>query len=176
MTPRNNRDVNTRSKIKGKVSKLLVSTALLGPVVLPPIVASEWLNPHEASAASVADIDVLTQTNVNATLNEPAEGEDYRLQLNVNTGSVAGLDVVGTNQRVIVHSDDLAGLWYPIEGETATVTVQILPITMDNLPVVDGLLRGTLGTTTSLINEILGLVDGTLGTLLDIVNAIPFGP
>lgn len=114
--------------------------------------------------ASLAEVQLLTDVSIEADLNKPVDGEQYTMSLNLQGIGAAEVKLVNPDRIVVFHAPDLAGQLVNNDG-TTSVKIDILPITMADLPALDTALEGLTGT-------LDGLVTG-LGT--DIRDALPLG-
>lgn len=66
-----------------------------------------------AEAASLAEVQLLTDVAIDATLSPedvaPADGEPYNLNLNLNGTGLADIELVNPDRTVVFHAPDLAG-------------------------------------------------------------------
>lgn len=111
---------------------------------------------NSAEAATLADVEILTNVAVNASLSNLEGPASYNLNLSLTGTGLADVDLVNPETVALFHAPDLAG----DIGVTdlATVRVEILPITLDDLPVLDSLLSGLIDTLTSAVSGIVGLL------------------
>lgn len=117
-----------------------------------------------APFTSLTDVQLLTNVSIEANLNEPADGEQYTMSLNLQGIGAAEVKLVNPDRIVVFHAPDLAGQLVSNDG-TASVNVDILPITMADLPALDTALEGLTGTLNGLVS----------GLWTDISDALPLG-
>ena len=111
-----------------------------------------------AEAASLAEVQLLTDVNVDATLNEPVAGEPYNLNLNLNGTGLADVELVSPERTVVFHAPDIAGEMVH-SGGTASVQVDILPINLqEDLPTLYGLINPLTNTLTTSVSTITSLL------------------
>lgn len=119
--------------------------------------------------ASLTEVQLLTDIVIDATLtpNEtaPLEGTPYSLNLNLNGTGLADVELVNPDRTVVFYAPDLAGELVN-SGQTATVQVDILPLTMDDLPVLNTALEGLQGGLTGLVTGLLTGIDAALPALI----------
>ncbi|MFC3474596.1 adhesive domain-containing protein, partial [Salinicoccus sesuvii] len=116
-----------------------------------------------AEAVSLAEVQLLENVDVNATLTEPVEGQPYNLNLRLN-GTGINVDAVNPDETVVFYAPELAGQLTPIN--TAYVQADILPLTLEgDLPALDTALQGLQSDLTGIVTGLVNDVDATLGIL-----------
>src|SRR5699024_7920723 len=90
----------------------------------------------------------------------PVAGQPTNLSLTMKSSGLADVEVLNPNIVVQFYAEELAGNL--VEGGTADVTVDILPITEENLPGLYSAVGGLTSTVTDLTNEVGTLVDELL--------------
>lgn len=131
---------------------------------------SENNNPGSITPfASLSEVQLLTDVVIDATLtpdNErPPEDQLYNLNLNLNGKGLADVELASPNRVAVFHAPDLAGELVH-SGGTATVQVDILPLTMNDLPVLNTALEGLQGSLTGLVTGLLTGIDAALPLLI----------
>ncbi|SFM47022.1 hypothetical protein SAMN04487943_12024, partial [Gracilibacillus orientalis] len=122
----------------------------------------------EVQAASLAEVQLLSDVDVTAALTENAD--DYTLDLGL-TGTGVNAELIGPERTVVFHAEELAGIL--TADEQADVSVEILPLTMADLPLLNDAIGGVTGTltdlTTAVVEEIDTFVsDGPLDGLVEV--------
>src|SRR5699024_7281776 len=123
---------------------------------------------HEVSAATLGEINLLQQTNVSASA---VEGMENTFDLSLSGKSIANLELIGP-ERIAnfyvdlenIPADVRDGIEIVAQGD-GHVRVEILPISLEDLPGVGDLL-----------NTITGTLTGTVDELLDVINRIVNNP
>src|SRR5699024_8292008 len=119
---------------------------------------------HYASAASLADVQLLTDVASSAGLTENP-GPPYDLKLAMAGTGLADVELLTPERVGVFYAPDLAGKM-TADGP-ANVRVEILPITMDDLPALKNLVGGLTGTVTDLVTGLTSGLDAAInGTLL----------
>lgn len=163
--------MNNKKKLHSKqVRKILMSSAVASTLVFQPfipVIQNGQLigfTENSASAATLAEVGLLTNEilTVNQDTNNP-----YNFSATLTGTGLASVELVDPETVAVFSAPDLAGD-LRINGP-ATVTVQLLPITLNELPAVTSLLSGTIGTLTGVLDGILGGL-GLVGGL-DELNA-----
>lgn len=163
--------MNNKKKLHSKqVREILMSSAVASTLVFQPfipVIQNGQLigfTENSASAATLAEVGLLTNEilTVNQDTNNP-----YNFSATLTGTGLASVELVDPETVAVFSAPDLAGD-LRINGP-ATVTVQLLPITLNELPAVTSLLSGTIGTLTGVLDGILGGL-GLVGGL-DELNA-----
>lgn len=118
-----------------------------------------------AKAASLTEVQLLTGIKINANIDESAEGDPYNLHLGLTGTGVTDTELTSPDRTVVFHAPDLAGQLVH-NGGTANVQVEILPITMEDLPALNTTLEGLQGTLTGLVTGLLTDIDNALPSLI----------
>src|SRR5699024_9426496 len=122
--------MNALRKRHAKNTAAIATSIVLitAPVVAPKYMSLPGDSVHEVSAASLADVNLLQNTNVTTTLSN-VDGEDpYNVEFALSGQGLASAELVNTETSAVFYAPDLAGKMAP-NGQ-AEVSVQILPITM----------------------------------------------
>src|SRR5699024_3264596 len=104
------------------------------------------------SAASLADVQLFENVIVTAELTEN-EVDPHNLALNMNSTSLVNLELVSPKRVALFDATELAGKLQ--KDGLATVQVEILPITMDDVPALGDALQGVQGVITGLVSTLL---------------------
>lgn len=113
-----------------------------------------------APFASLAEVQLLSNVNVDATLTDSEDPNFYNLALNLS-GNATGVQVIDPEKNIIFYADELAGKLSP--NGTATVQVDLLPLNLEqDFPGVYNL----VGTVTEGLSS-------TVQQLVNLVNANP---
>lgn len=115
--------------------------------------------------ASLTEVQLLTDVMINANLNEPAEGESYNLNLNLSGTGLTDVELVSPDRVVVFYAPDLADQ-LEHNGGTAAVEIDILPLTMNDLPALNTALEGLQGTLTGLVTGLLTGIDAALPAII----------
>src|SRR5699024_6020040 len=107
---------------------------------------------HYASAASLADVQLFENVDITATLTEK-DVDPHELALNMTSTSLVNLELVGPQRVALFDVSELAGKLQ--KNGTASVQVEILPITMDDVPALSSALQGVQGAINGLVNTLL---------------------
>ncbi|MEC1718140.1 adhesive domain-containing protein [Schinkia azotoformans] len=111
------------------------------------------------AAETLANVELLTGVNLNATLNSGTE-EHYELGLKLSGRGVADIKLLGKDRVAIFYAPDLAGKLSVVEK--ANVEAQILPITMEDLPA----LRSLVGNLTKSLTDLIAALTTGLNKVL----------
>lgn len=115
--------------------------------------------------ASLTEVQLLTDVMINANLTEPAEGESYNLNLNLSGTGLTDVELVSPDRVVVFYAPDLADQ-LEHNGGTAAVEIDILPLTMNDLPALNTALEGLQGTLTGLVTGLLTGIDAALPAII----------
>lgn len=119
--------------------------------------------------ASLSEVQLLTDVVIDANLTpdveQPPESQQYNLNLNLNGIGLADTELTSPNRVVVFYAPDLAGKLIH-SGGTANVQVDILPLTMDDLPVLNTALEGLQGTLTGLVTGLISGINDALPLLI----------
>jgi hypothetical protein len=157
---------NNKTKLKIVVTSIIASTLFLTPIA--PIIKNGQIigiSKETAEAATLADVDILAGTDVEAELGNLEGPGDYTLDLKLEGTGLADVELVNPETTAVFYAPKLAGDLG--EQATAEVRVEILPITMEDLPALKTLINTLTGTLNGLLSEVLGLVDDVLDLLPD---------
>ncbi|WP_208588454.1 adhesive domain-containing protein, partial [Gracilibacillus suaedae] len=162
------RKYSTKKMIAASAAAVLIASTT--PVTIDGYLGKYIPNSQsEVQAASLAEVQLLTDVNITAALTE--NEDNYTLDLGLS-GNGVDAEVIGPERTVVFHAEELAGLL--TVDELANVSVEILPLTMSDLPVLDGAIGELTGTltdlTTTLVNDIDAFVSsgGILDGLIEI--------
>src|SRR5699024_4954512 len=124
---------------------------------------------YQVSAATLGELNLLQSTNVNASA---VVGAENTFNLELSGKSLANLELVGPDRIANFHfnMDDIPAevrdnIEIVAEGN-GHVRVEILPISLEDLPGVGGALNTITGTLTGAVNELLGVVDSLVNNPL----------
>ena len=149
---------------------VLVILALL--LICSPLVSYLKVNENPGSdnsvaeAASLSEVQLLTDVTIGAELSDPAAGEPYNLNLNLNGTGLADAELVSPERTVVFHAPELAGQLQH-SGGTANVQVDILPVNLEeDLPALNTTLVGLQGTLSGLVTDLLTDIDNALPAMI----------
>ncbi|WP_458413112.1 adhesive domain-containing protein [Schinkia sp. CFF1] len=155
-------------KSGNRLLKKITASLLALTLVIPPfsytIDSNLNLVERRAEAAtSLADINLLKDVDVKATLDE-TKADHYEVALSLSGTGLANAELVGPDKVVVFYAPDLAG---KMSVGKASVRVEILPITMDDLPALSSAVDGLTGSLTKLVSGLVSGIDNAVnGTLL----------
>ncbi|MDW2886742.1 adhesive domain-containing protein, partial [Exiguobacterium artemiae] len=109
---------------------------------------------------SLAEVQLLTNVIVDANLTE--QPGNYDLALNLTGTGLVDAEIVNPDRVAVFNIPELAGKM-SANGD-ATVSVELLPITLEDLPTLKGQL-----------DPVAGALNTTVGNLLSIVNTVAAG-
>jgi clumping factor A len=112
-----------------------------------------------AAKQSLADINLLRDVDMGAVLK--AGDEEYTLDLTLTGKGLLDVEVLNPEKSAVFYNPDVAKKWNP--NGKADVTVEMLPISLADIPAVVDLVNGVLGTVGNLVNTLTGIVDGVIG-------------
>src|SRR5699024_8124481 len=115
---------------------------------------------NRVEAASLADVQLLTDVAISADLTENP-GAPYDLKLEMTGTGFADAELLTPDRVGVFYIPELAGKM-TADGQ-ANVRVEILPITMDDLPALKTAIGGLTGTATDLVGGVVSALDGILG-------------
>lgn len=151
---------NKRRKSFVKKAATIAATTLI--LTLPVNTAINHLNvpgfeQHIASAASLAEVQLLSDVAITADLNQ----ETYDLALGMTGTGLADVELITPDRVGVFYIPELAGKMQA-DGQ-AQVRVEILPITMDDLPALNTAVGALTGTATDLVGGVVSALDTILG-------------
>jgi LPXTG-motif cell wall-anchored protein len=162
---------NKKSKIhKRKIGKTVISSVVASTLFLTPITPiinnGKFIGfeQESAEAATLAEVGILEDTTVEANLSDVSGSGPYNLNLTLTGTGVGDVGLVNPDTVAVFHAPDLAG---DLSADTANVRVEILPVTMEDLPALGTLINDLTGTLTGAVSDIVGLVDDLLGAVPD---------
>ncbi|EKN64988.1 Ig-like domain-containing protein [Schinkia azotoformans] len=149
--------------MKAKKSIAILLTFLLLVMQCYPF-SDIFAGGHVEAADTLVEVKVLTDVNVNATLN-PGTGDHYELGLNMSSGDgLLDVKLVGADGVAIFYAPDLAGK-LSVE-EKANVRVELLPVTMNDLPTLNNLVGQLTSELNGLVNKLVGGIESILNNPL----------
>src|SRR5699024_6658090 len=154
-----NRKMRSNQVRKNKrLRKVIVSTAFAGVLIASPISFNgenlsykNVLSTNTVSAESLANVQLLSDVSISAdnAINP------YEVSLSMTGTGLAEAELLAPDRVGVFYIPELAGHMH--EAGQADVRVEILPITMDDLPALGSAVNGLTGTLTGLVT---GLVEG----------------
>lgn len=114
------------------------------------------------AATSLVDINLLKDVDVKATLDE-TKADHYEVALSLSGTGLANAELVGPDKVVVFYAPDLAG---KMSVGKASVRVEILPITMDDLPALGFAVDGLTGSLTKLVSGLVSGIDKAVNDTL----------
>ena len=117
-----------------------------------------------AAEQSLADVNLLKDVDLKADLtnNDVKAPGDYKLDLTLTGKNVLDLELLNPQKSAIFYNADVAKKWSPA-GE-ATVKVDMLPLSLADIPAVPTLLNTVIGTLGTLVGDLTGVVDGVVNS------------
>jgi len=168
----NENQSSSKGKVhKKKIGKIVLSTAVASALFLQPIAPIiqngelVGFEQQKAEADTLAEVGILTDTTVNANIGNVEGSGPYDLNLSLTGTGLADVGLVDPDKVGLFHAPDLAGD-LGVAGE-ANVRVEILPLTMEDLPALNSLVSGLTTTLTGAVSDIVGAVDRILGLVPD---------
>src|SRR5690625_1707609 len=143
-----------------RTKKVVASVALTSAIVASPLSFNlvdqssykNVLSTNTVSAASLVDVQLFENVNITANLTEN-EIYPHNLALDMTSTSLVNLELVSPERVALFDASELAG---KLEKDgLATVQVEILPITMDDVPALGTALEGVQGVITGLVSTLL---------------------
>ncbi|MXQ51109.1 hypothetical protein GQ671_07470, partial [Salinicoccus hispanicus] len=119
-----------------------------------------------AEAASLAEVQLLSDVNINADLQDSGNPDFYNLNLQLTGTGLADLELVNPDRSVVFYAEELAGQLS--NNGPADVTVEILPIVLEeDLPALSNSIAGVTGSVNDLVAGLTTTLDNTInGTSL----------
>lgn len=149
--------MDNKKKLHSKqVRKILMSSAVASTLVFQPFVPIIQngqligLSEKSASAATLAEVGIFSDASVTSQLTNLEGADPYNLQLTLTGSSLIEANLVNPETVALFYSEDLAGVWQP--AGNANVRVELLPLTLEDLPAVGSLLSGLTGTLTETVS------------------------
>lgn len=163
----------TSGKIqKKKVGKIVVSSAVVSILLLTPIGPIikngklVGMEQESVSAQELGNVNVLQGVEAAGGNVERTPDAPTIFDLTMNSDTLANVDLVNPTLNTQFQAHEFVG--NIVDGGTATVTIDLLPITQENLPSLYSAVGNLLSTVTDLTSEI-----GTLtGEILNVVPGI----
>lgn len=127
-------DVNKR-KTKRIVATTAISSALVlstAPVPLGSLVSN---SDYTVEAASLAEVQLLTNVSVNTNLTD-SDGS-YNLNFNLTGSGDSSIELVNPDKTAVFYAEEFAGLLQN-DGNPASVRVELTALTLDDLPTLEG--------------------------------------
>ncbi len=127
-----------------------------------------------AAEQSLADVSLLRDVDLKANLtnNDVKAPGDYKLDLTLTGEGVLDVELLNPEKSVVFYNEDVAKQWNP--AGKAHVKVDMLPISLGDIPAVVELLDTVTGTVTGTVNSVLGTVNELntkiIGEVLPIVK------
>src|SRR5690625_2838965 len=149
--------MNAIRKVHVKRTAAVATTLILvtAPISIPKNMQLPGFGTHEVQAATLAEVNLLTDVNVRADVSNIVGEGPYNLGLSLTGQGVADVGVLNPEKVAVFYAPELAGKMQ--EDGPADVRVEILPITMDDVPALGTAVGGLTGTVTDLTT---GLVSG----------------
>src|SRR5690625_2506538 len=149
---------------KGKrLRKVIVTTAFAGVLIVSPISFNgetlsykNVLNTSTVSAESLANLQLLSDVSILAdnAINP------YEVSLSMIGTGLAEAELLAPDRVGVFYIPELAGHMH--EAGQADVRVEILPITMDDLPALGGAINSVTTTVGDLVGTLTGASDDIL--------------
>ena len=149
-----------RNNPKRKIMiSLIVALSLFLQPFAPILDSSKLIEDKQQSveAATLAEVRLLENVDVDATLNE----DETSLNLILTGNGIADVELLKPEKTTVFYAPDLAGQM--TENGPATVQVEILPITLPE----DSVLGGLVGELTELVTRLVGEIVVTVAELLN---------
>jgi hypothetical protein len=156
----------TWKKVGKPLCSSFIAVTLFFQAVVPIIEKGKPIDfeRNSVEAATLTEVGILTNTSVNADLSNVNGTGPYNLNLTLTGTGVGDVGLVNPDTVAVFHAPDLAG---DLSADTANVRVEILPVTMEDLPALGTLINDLTGTLTGAVSDIVGLVDDLLGAVPD---------
>ncbi|MCM3111907.1 Ig-like domain-containing protein [Lederbergia lenta] len=156
--------LNAKSKLYKKRTIALATSFVLvaGPIAMSGSLPGLSIN--SVQAATLADVNLLTNTTVSATLGNFGGTDPYSLSLGLTGQGVADAGVLAPEKVAVFYAPELAGKMTAVGP--ADVRVEILPITMDDLGTLNETLNGVTTVLTGTVTEVLSVVDQLQSSLI----------
>ncbi|WP_020008078.1 adhesive domain-containing protein, partial [Salinicoccus albus] len=115
-----------------------------------------------AEAASLGEVQLLTDVNIDANLTDSANSNYYNLNLGLTGTGLADVELASPERTVVFHAPELAQS-LEHSGGTATVQVETLPINLqEDLPALYDTVGGLTDTLTGLVNDLVSGVNDAI--------------
>ena len=150
-----------------RLRKVIVSTAFAGVLITSPISFNgenlsykNVLSTNTVSAESLANVQLLSDVSISAdnAINP------YEVSLSMTGTGLAEAELAAPDRVAVFYIPELAGHMH--EAGQADVRVEILPITMDDLPALGSAIDGLTGTLTGLVTGLIEGIDDLLPVLI----------
>ena len=159
-------DNNRRLHIK-QVRKIVITSAVASTLVFQPFIPVIengkliGFTEESASAATLAEVGILEDVVVGANLSNVEGPGPYNLDLSLTGTGLANVELVNPDTVALFSAPDLAG--NIATAGPADIRIELLPITLDDLPALETLVTNLTGTLNPAVSGIVGSVDELLG-------------
>src|SRR5699024_6056216 len=150
-----------------RLRKVIVSTAFAGVLIASPISFNgenlsykNVLSTNTVSAESLANVQLLSDVSISADNTE----NPYEIALSMTGTGLAEAELAAPDRVGVFYIPELAG--HMNEAGQADVRVEILPITMEDLPALGSAVNGLTGTLTGLVTGLVEGIDDLLPALI----------
>lgn len=147
--------------ITNKFKRIILSSVMIIALVLNMLPMSLFSNEADlkAHATSLANVQILSDIEINANLEDRAN--PYELELQMRGTGLADVELINPERVGIFYIPELAGKME--SNGQAEVRVEILPITLDDLPALKVAVGNLTGTATTLVGGVVDALDQILG-------------
>src|SRR5699024_713158 len=146
-----------------RLRKVIVSTAFAGVLIASPISFNgenlsykNVLSTNTVSAESLANVQLLSDVSISADNTE----NPYEIALSMTGTGLAEAELAAPDRVGVFYIPELAG--HMNEAGQADVRVEILPITMDDLPALGEAVNNLTTTVGDLVGTLTDAIDGIL--------------
>src|SRR5699024_4852792 len=158
---------NNQIRRSKRLRKVIVTTAFAGVLIASPISFNgenlsykNVLNTSTVSAESLANVQLLSNVSISAD----NTANPYEVSLSMTGTGLAEAELLAPDRVGVFYIPELAGHMH--EAGQADVRVEILPITMDDLPALGNAIDGLTGTLTGLVTGLIEGIDDLLPVLI----------
>ncbi|SFB02808.1 hypothetical protein SAMN04488072_105230, partial [Lentibacillus halodurans] len=149
-------DINIR-KTKRIAATAAITSALVFSTTPSMPLGTLLINPdHTVEAASLSEVQLLTDVSIDTNLTE--SDESYNLNLDLTGSGDTSIELVNPDKTAIFYAEEFAGLLQD-DGNPASVRVELTALTLEDLPTLEGAISGVTGTATDVINQLIELSD-----------------
>ncbi|WP_407371330.1 putative Ig domain-containing protein [Carnobacterium sp.] len=162
----NNRKIHIKRVRKIVLSSAVASTLVFQPFI--PVIENGKLvgfTEESASAATLAEVGILEDIDIDAALGNLEGPGPYELDLDLTGTGLANIDLVSPQTVALFNLPSLAG--NIATAGPADVRVELLPVTLDDLPALGTLVSNLTGTLDTAVSGIVG----TLDTIVELLPA-----
>ncbi len=142
-----------------KTKKVLVTSAVASALIVANPGHSGILSvtsPSTVEAASLAEVKLLTNVELESVLSELEE--HYNLNLNLTGQGDTSVELINPDKTAVFYAEEFAGL-LENDGNPATVNVELTAITLEDLPTLEAAISDVTGTVTDLLNNVIEVAD-----------------